>query len=127
MLGLRKPKFKTKIIPLENSHNAENPLSSIVLQNFKKLKGDRLESFEISSKKKQKMRNFNSLIVPKNLEKETLWDFLTFVLLQNIKQIEGRTLWGHKKIQKRSQSQKRESLILPKKVKTFCFGILVKN
>ena len=28
-------------------------------------------------------------------KKGTLWDFLTFVLLQNIKQIEGRTLWIH--------------------------------
>ena len=41
---------------------------------------------------KQKMRNFDSLIVPK---KGTLWDSLTFVLLQNIKQTERRTLWGH--------------------------------
>ena len=36
------------------------------------------------------MRSFNgSLIVPKNLKKGTLWGFLTFVLLQDIKQREG--------------------------------------
>ena len=56
-------------------------LTSILLQNFKKLKRD-LKNF---AKKKQKMRIFNSLIVPKNLKEGTLWDFLTFVLLQNTK------------------------------------------
>ena len=35
--------------------------------------------------------------MPKILKKGTLWDFLTFVLLQNIKKIERRTLWGHLK------------------------------
>ena len=46
--------------------------------------------------RKQKMRNFNgSLIVTKNLKKGTLWDFLTFVLLQDIKQREGWTLCRH--------------------------------
>ena len=48
VLGLRKPNFKTKIIRFEKSHNAENCLrghfeifsTSILLQNFKKLKGD---------------------------------------------------------------------------------------
>ena len=71
-------------------------LISILLQNFKKLKGDSLESLKKNFKKKQKMRNFNgSLIVPKNLEKGTLWDFLTFVLLQDIKQTEGWTLCRH--------------------------------
>ena len=45
---------------------------------------------------KQKTRIFNSLIVPKNLKKGTLWNFLTFVLLQNTKKIkEG--IFGHMK------------------------------
>ena len=57
--------------------------TSILLQNFKKLKRD-LKNF---AKKKQKMRIFNSLIVPKNLKECTLWDFLTFVLLQNTKKM----------------------------------------
>ena len=35
--------------------------------------------------KQKKMRIYNSLIVPKNLKERTLWDFLTFVLLQIIK------------------------------------------
>ena len=40
------------------------------------------------------MRNFKSHSTKKS-EKGTLRDFLTFVLLQNIKQIEERTLWGY--------------------------------
>ena len=61
MLGLRKPNFKTKIIRFEKSHNAENCkrghfeifLTSILLQNFKKLKRD-LKNFA----KKTKNENF---------------------------------------------------------------------
>ena len=102
MLGLRKPNFKTKIIPFEKSHSAENCergralrdfLASILLQNFKQLKGTLwLESSKIFEK--QKMRNFNSLIVPKTPKKGPFGIFL-HSLLQNIKQIEGRTLRGH--------------------------------
>ena len=92
MLGLRKPNLKTKIIHFEISHNAENCkrgpfeifLTTILLQNFKKNKGEPIGVFEKFSKK-TKMRIFNSLIVPKNLKEGTLRDFLTFVLLQNIK------------------------------------------
>ena len=68
-----------------------------------------------------------------NSEKRTLWDFLTFVLLQNIKKIERRTLWGHLKNFEKKVSQSRKSLtkpkslIVPKKFRTFCFGILVKK
>ena len=74
--------------------------------------------------------------MPKILKKGTLWDFLTFVLLQNIKKIERRTLWGHlknfeKKIsQSRKKSHKAEkshSAEKSQKVRTFCFGILVKK
>ena len=72
------------------------------------------------------MRIFNSLIVPKNLKEGTLWDLLTFVLLQNIKKIERRTLRGHLKNFEKSLT-KPKSLIAPKKVRTFCFRILVKN
>ena len=66
----------------------------------KSVKGGPFEIFNIhwDFEKKQKMGNFNSLIVPKNLKKRTHWNFLTFVLLQKIKQIEGRTPWGHLKI-----------------------------
>ena len=71
--------------------------------------------------------------MPKILEKGTLWDFLTFVLLQNIKKIERRTLSRHKKnFEKKSHKAEKsltkpKSLIVPKKVRTFCFGILVKK
>ena len=67
-------------------------LTSILLQNFKKLKRD-LKNF----KKKQKMRIFNSLIVRKNLKEGTLWDFLTFVLLQNTKKMKGGIFGDMKK------------------------------
>ena len=58
VLGLRKPNFKTKIIRFEKSHNAENCkrgalrdfLTSILLQNFKKLKRD-LKNFAKKNKK----------------------------------------------------------------------------
>ena len=38
--------------------------------------------------------------MPKNLKKGTLWDFLTFVLLQGIKQREGGPFGNLKKIRK---------------------------
>ena len=105
MLGLRKPRnFNTKIIPFVKSHNAENcergdPLrffNTHSVAKFRKIEGGLFGVFKKISKKKTKNRNFNgSLIVPKNLEKGTLWDFLTFVLLQNIKQTEGWTLCKH--------------------------------
>ena len=40
------------------------------------------------------MRFLNSVTVPKNVKGGTLCDFLTFILLQNIKKNEGGTLWG---------------------------------
>ena len=75
------------------------------------------------------MRIFNSLIVPKNLKEGTLWDFLTFGLLQNIKTNRRedplRTLKNFPK--KVSQSRKREESHSAENVRTFCFGILVKK
>ena len=48
--------------------------------------------------------------MPKILKKGTLWDFLTFVLLQNIKKIERRTLWGHlKNFEKKSHEAEKKS------------------
>ena len=43
------------------------------------------------------MTILNSLIVPKNLKGGTLWDFQTCIMLQNIKKIEGATLWYNQK------------------------------
>ena len=34
-------------------------------------------------------------IVPKNVKRGTLLDLLTYIPLQNIKKLEGGTLWGH--------------------------------
>ena len=44
-----------------------------------------------------KMRILNSLIVPKNLKEGILWDFLTFVLLQNTKKMKGGIFGDMKK------------------------------
>ena len=76
-------------------------LTSILLQNFKKLERD-LKKFQ----KKQKMRIFNGLIGPKNLKEGALWDFLIFVLLQNTKKMQGG-IFGDmkKKCEKKSQSR----------------------
>ena len=50
----------------------------------------------------------NSLIVPKILKKGTLWDFSTFVLLQNIKKMKGGLFRALKKFRKKvSQSRKK--------------------
>ena len=49
-------------------------------------------------RKKNKNENFEQSHSAENSEKRgTLWDFLTFVPLPNIKKIEKRTLWGHLK------------------------------
>ena len=51
------------------------------------------------------MTILNSLIVPKILEGVTLWDFQTSIMFQNIKKIEGGTLWYNQKIfEKKSHS-----------------------
>ena len=60
------------------------------------------------------MRIFNSLIVPKNLEEGTLWDFLTFVLLQNTKKMKGGIFGDMKKSEKKSQSRNNAQKILVK-------------
>ena len=54
-----------------------------------------------------KNENFEQSHTAENSEKRgTFWDFLTFVLLQNIKKNE-RTFWGHlKNFEKKSQSRK---------------------
>ena len=41
-----------------------------------------------------------SRIVPKNVKVGTLLDLLTYIPLQNIKKLEGGTLWGQKKSKK---------------------------
>ena len=86
------------------------------MQDIKKLKGGRFgdikKFLKIRESKKfsRKIRILNTLIVPKILKKGTLWDFLTFVLLQNMKKIERRTLWGHlKNFEKKSHKAEKKS------------------
>ena len=101
MLGLKKPNFNTKIIPFEKSQNAGNcergdPLRFFNIHSVAKCQKKLRGLFGVFKKFLKKTRNFNgSLIVPKNLKKRTLWDFLTFVLLQGIKQREVWTLCRH--------------------------------
>ena len=72
------------------------------------------------------MKNFKgSLKVPKNLEKGTLWDFLTFVLSQDIKQTEGWTLCRHEESLKNFRKTKMRILnshIVAKILKRGTFG-----
>ena len=57
------------------------------------------------------MRIFNSLLVPKNLKEGTLWDFLTFVLLQNTKKMNGGPFGDIKNFRKTvAQNRKREGV-----------------
>ena len=107
MLGLRKPNLKTKIIQFEKSQNAGNCkrghfeifLNILFFAKFQKKKRDLKNSAK-------KMRIFNSLIVPKNLEEGTIWNFLTFVLLQNTKKMMGGIFGDMKKnCEKKSQSR----------------------
>ena len=59
--------------------------------------------------------------------------FFNIRSLAKYQKIERRTLWGHLKNFEKKVSQpkksltKPKSLIVPKKVRTFCFGILVKK
>ena len=51
------------------------------------------------------MTILNSLIVPENLKGGTLWDFQASIMFQNIKKIEGGSLWYNQKtFEKNSQS-----------------------
>ena len=71
------------------------------------------------------MRIFNGLIVPKNL-KGTLWDFLTFVVVEYQKKLKGGPFGVIEKFSKKV-SQSRKGGFSAEKVRTFCFGILVKK
>ena len=64
-------------------------LTYILLQNFKKLKRD-LKNF---AKKKQKMRIFNSLTVPKNLKRRDPLGFFNIRSVAKYQKNEGRNLW----------------------------------
>ena len=61
------------------------------IHSFAKLKKIEGGPLETSKSFRKKNENFNSLIVPKNLKDGTLWDFLTFVLLQINKKMKGGT------------------------------------
>ena len=56
------------------------------------------------------MRFLNGVTVPKNVKGGPFAIFLTSIVLQDIKKIEGGTLWGKISIQKVSKSR-----IVPKK------------
>ena len=69
---------------------------------FQKMKGNPLKSLKFF-RKKTKNENFEQSHSAENSEKRDTLGFSTFVLLQNIKKIERRTLWGDlKKFEKKS-------------------------
>ena len=100
VLRLRKRNIKTKVIPFEKSHNAENSKMGpfeifnihFVAKFQKKLKGDPMESLKNFRNKTWEILTVSQR---RKTEKRDPLDFSTFVLLQKIKQIEGRTLLGH--------------------------------
>ena len=63
--------------------------------------------------------------MPKTVKEGPFEIFLTSILLQNIKKIEERTI---KKFRKKShKAEKKGKSHSAEKVRTFCFGILVKK
>ena len=54
--------------------------------------------------------------MPKNLKDGTLCDFLTFVLLQNMEKIEGRTLLDIKKFSKKSLTKPKRGSLSAEKI-----------
>ena len=129
--NIKKIEKNLKIENFEKSHSAEKsekkgPLGFFNIRSVARYQtkrtGDPLETLK-KFEKKSRLRILNNLIVPKVPKKGTLLGFLTSVLLQNIKK--GDSLGTFKKLRKKvSQSRKVSE---PKKVKTFCFGILVKK
>ena len=97
MLGLRKLNFQTKIIRFEKSHNAENCkrghfeifLTSILLQNFKKLKRD-LKNF---AKKNTKNENFQQSHSAEKSERRDPLGFFNIRSVAKYQKNEGRNLW----------------------------------
>ena len=76
-----------------------------------KTRRERLNSaLYLRLKKRKTFFSFgNCRIVPKNVKGWTLLYLLTYILLQNIKKLEGGTLWGYKKIFGKSRT-------VPKKI-----------
>ena len=74
------------------------------------------------------MRILNSLIVSKNLEGGTLWDFLPSILLQNVKKIEGGQFAANKTFSTKKDLQAGkggESHSAEKKERgSLCFGMV---
>ena len=64
--------------------------------------------------KKISEKNFNDIFEQfhsaEKCKRGTLWDFLTSIVLQNIKKVEGKTLWWNPKSFKKSR-------IVPKKIR----------
>ena len=77
-----------------------DPLGSLKLQLVakyeKKMRGDPLKTLK-NSQKKSKIEIFERCHSAKNVKGGTLWDILTFILLQIIETIEGG-LWCNTKI-----------------------------
>ena len=57
--------------------------------------------FKKNSEKNFQNEIFEHVTVPKNVNGGTLWDFLTSIVLQNIKKVEGETLGGIQKASKK--------------------------
>ena len=130
VLGLRKPNFKTKIIHFEISHNAENckrgPLrffNNHSVAKFKKNEGEPIGVFEKFSKKKTKNDS------AEKSERDPLKFFNIRSVAKYQNKLKGGPFENIKKFSKKKshKAEKREESDSAEKVRTFCFGILVKN
>ena len=63
--------------------------------------------------------------MPKKVERRTLLDLLTYIPLQNIKKLEGGSLWGQKNFEKKSHSAEKNSKGGP--IVSSCFVSYDKN
>ena len=54
------------------------------------------------------MRYLNSVTVPKNVKGESLWIFLTSIVLQSIETKEGETFWCNANISKKSHNAEKD-------------------
>ena len=130
MLGLRKPNFKTKIIPFDKCHNAGNCERGDTLRffnihsvtKFQKIEGGLFGDFEKFSKKCE----FLAVSAEKS-ERDPL-GFVNVRSVAKYQKNEERTLWGQlKKFEKKSHKAEKGRGLIAEKVRSFCFGLLVKK
>ena len=106
---LNKPRT-AKVGAISKAQNCESGLCETPAgcKIWKKMKGDPLVTLKNFPKNFWKKWFLNSVTVPKNVERGTLWDFLTSIVLQNIERNEEDPLVQSKKFQKKSHGAEKK-------------------